>query len=124
MSVINKSRLSKQDLLRKYLHEIVYDMTFSDEDYEMVSNNMTMEGDTLIIDIRGLELPMDILYFHTIITPDYNIFLKKGIHKLSILNDNDITYDIISSWVDKNTGYTLHFKDGFILESSLPIVTQ
>lgn len=124
MAIINKQKLTETDLRKQYIWSIVYELAFDAFDMGIIFDNMEFKGEELIIDLRKSTLNMDILYFHKLITPNYNKFLEKDITKLTILTENEITFDIINSWVSKNTGYQLYFKDGFILSSSIPLNYQ
>ena len=115
MAIINKQKLTETDLRKHQIWSIVYELAFDAFDMGIIFDNMEFKGEELI---------MDILYFHKLITPNYNKFLEKDITKLTILTENEITFDIINSWVSKNTGYQLYFKDGFILSSSIPLNYQ
>lgn len=48
----------------------------------------------------------------------------KGEELIIDLRKSTLNMDIINSWVSKNTGYQLYFKDGFILSSSIPLNYQ
>ena len=120
MSILNKQKLSTAQLLIDRIYDILYEMAYNSFDFDILKENIQLQEDTLIIDLRNSELNMDILYFHRLITPRYNIFLEKDILKLTILTRKAITFEVIDRCLDKNTGYKLYFKDGFIINNSIP----
>lgn len=122
MSILIKNKLSNGDLQKHIFKDIVYDMAYNEVDEKTIYDAMTIEKDTMTIDLNDKKLDMDILYFSRIIKGSMNRFLDKGIKKLVILSKTGISLDFYSHNLSKVVdNHEVVFKDGFIISTNFEV---
>jgi len=115
MSILIKN---KPNYFKEIMEDIIYDLAFNQQDYELINEHISYKGDTLYLNIPPHKiLEVEILYLTNIISPNFNRFQEKEFNKLVISYNKTLELSTYVSTVARRDPKRVIFEDGFMIES-------